>query len=64
MVNQLVSVQWLEQHLSDDNMVLLDASAHFNTTSNIRGAQHFDIKNTFSDTESAFPNTFPQPATV
>ncbi|WP_339849633.1 sulfurtransferase [uncultured Dokdonia sp.] len=62
MVNQLVSVQWLKQHLSDENIVLLDASAHFNTSSNIRGAQHFDIKNNFSDTESAFPNTFPQPA--
>lgn len=62
MVDQLVSIQWLEKHLSDDNIVLLDASAHFNTASNIRGAQHFDIKNTFSDTESAFPNTFPQPA--
>ncbi len=62
MVDQLVSVQWLKQHFSDDNIVLLDASAHFNTTSNIFGTQHFDIKNTFSDTQSGFPNTFPQPA--
>ena len=62
MTDQLVSTKWLEQHLSDNNIVLLDASAHFNTTSNIKRAQHFDIKNTFSDTESTFPNTFPDSA--
>lgn len=60
MTDQLVSVQWLKEHIKDKHIILLDASATFDATLTIDGAQHFDIKNIFSDTESPFPNTFPK----
>lgn len=59
MAQQLVSTTWLRDHLGDADIVLLDASPDFNIGTTIKGAQHFDIKNIFSDTESPFPNTFP-----
>lgn len=68
MINQntIVSADWLKEHLEDDNLLIFDASifkvAAITEKKNnlqIRGAQFFDIKNTFSDTSSDFPNTFP-----
>jgi thiosulfate/3-mercaptopyruvate sulfurtransferase len=62
----LVSVDWLQHHLGDKNLVILDAtipkvtlkSSEQNKTKNqIKGALFFDIKNTFSDTKASFPNT-------
>lgn len=59
MTHQLVSGAWLVERLKDANLVLLDASTAFNAQESIKGAQHFDIKNVFSDISSPFPNTFP-----
>tara|TARA_B100001540_G_C15669413_1_gene579424 strand:+ start:47 stop:868 length:822 start_codon:yes stop_codon:yes gene_type:complete len=66
-MQEIVSVDWLNQHILDDNLVLLDASFHkigednsCNSENNsIAGARFFDLKNKFSDTSSAFPNTMP-----
>lgn len=62
MTTPLVTAAWLETHLKDDHIILLDASPTFDLSSTIQGAQHIDIKNTFSDTSSLFPNTFPTAA--
>jgi thiosulfate/3-mercaptopyruvate sulfurtransferase len=62
----LVSVDWLHDHLEDQNLIILDATIFkvgakektFSTAKEqIIGATFFDIKNTFSDTSSKFPNT-------
>lgn len=62
----LVSVEWLKDHLSDENLILFDASLDKVTATNdtienlqIPKAQIFDIKNVFSDTTTPFPNTVP-----
>ena len=64
-MQEIVSVDWLNQHILDDNLVLLDASFHKigednscnSEINSIPGARFFDLKNKFSDTSSAFPNT-------
>ncbi len=63
---ETVSVKWLKANLSNDRLVILDASMA-KVTSNaldlsdkqIPNARFFDIKNKFSDTSAEFPNTFP-----
>lgn len=63
MIDSIVSSVWLNNHLGDPNLVILDASQ--DTKQNgflnikISGARFFDIKNDFSDTSSNFPNSFP-----
>lgn len=67
----LVSVDWLKDHLHDPNLVILDASIPKVTSSGaqpslyqgqqIKGARFFDIKHSFSDQASGFPNTLVQP---
>jgi len=63
MIDSIVSSVWLNNHLGDPDLVILDASqdAKQNGFLNIRisGARFFDIKNDFSDATSNFPNTFP-----
>ena len=65
----LVSVDWLYNHLNDDNIVVLDCTIP-KVTSNtliveektqIKGAVFFDIKNSFSDRNAALPNTVLSP---
>ena len=65
----LVSVDWLYNHLNDDNIVVLDCTIP-KVTSNtliveektqIKGAVFFDIKNSFSDKNAALPNTVLSP---
>jgi thiosulfate/3-mercaptopyruvate sulfurtransferase len=59
-----VSVEWLSQHLGASNLIVLDASLKKNQAkinpvlSNIqvKGASFFDLKNIFSDQNSAIPN--------
>ncbi len=62
----LVSVQWLADHLNDENVIVLDASlpkavSSGNnggiSTQGIPGARFFDIKNTFSIPSAPYPNT-------
>lgn len=63
----LVSVDWLLNHLEDENLIILDCTIP-KVTSNkndvivdekqrIKGAIFFDIKNVFSDVTAEFPNT-------
>jgi len=63
------SVEWLNEHLSTENIIILDASIpkvtattteKTPTTKRIKGARFFDIKTAFSDTSSDFPNTVPR----
>lgn len=68
-MENLVSVEWLRAHLNDENIIILDASIKKVTTKNdtnandtiIPNSRFFDIKNSFSDTNSDFPNTIPSP---
>ena len=68
-VKELVSTSWLNQNLSNPNLIILDASIPKNAagkafeSSNdiIPGARRFDLKNVFLDTTSPFPNTVPNP---
>ncbi|MEO0471030.1 MAG: rhodanese-like domain-containing protein [Bacteroidota bacterium] len=65
----LVSVQWLQDHLQDEHLVILDASMK-KVGSNepqaadrlcIPGARPINIKGVFSDPASPFPNTLLSP---
>jgi len=66
-MKEIVSVDWLHQNLSDNRLVILDASLETNvegltppfTGFVIPGSRFFDIKNDFSDQSSAYPNTIP-----
>ena len=63
--NLLVSVDWLFENLDNKDLIILDATipkvTSKETTSSdknqIKNTIFFDIKNTFSDTNSSFPNT-------
>ena len=65
----IVSTKWLNQHLSNPNLIILDAS--IKTSANgkefekfdrtIPKARRFDLKNIFLDKTSLFPNTIPKP---
>ncbi|MGB6267779.1 MAG: sulfurtransferase [Olleya sp.] len=64
--NNIVSVEWLKDHLNDANLVILDASiakvtgnASESLEKQIPKARFFDIKNKFSDASAEFPNTIP-----
>lgn len=64
----LVEVKWLREHMESTGLIILDATlpkAVADKTSvtepsmSIPGARFFDIKNVFSDTSAAYPNTWP-----
>lgn len=57
----LVSVTWLNVHVDDPDLIILDASQSSNNSeaNSIPSARVFDLKNNFSDKSSDFPNTFP-----
>ncbi len=67
MNTNLVSVDWLNEYLNNEHLIVLDASPTANaagleasTASRmIPTARPFNIKGTFSDQESSFPNTIP-----
>ena len=67
MENILVSPEWLNEKLSDPNLIILDASEKSNVAGKkikyegvrIPGARFFDLENTFSDKSSHLPHTFP-----
>lgn len=67
MIEPLVSSQWLNDNLNSSDLIILDASSFNNKAGlapkfenqKIKGAQYFDLKNTFSDPNGLFPNTFP-----
>ena len=58
-MNNLVSVDWLKEHLDDDNLIVLDARLSPSNDPFIPNARFFDLKGKFSDQEAMFPNTFP-----
>ncbi|MEM6628215.1 MAG: rhodanese-like domain-containing protein [Bacteroidota bacterium] len=65
----VVSVQWLRENLTDQELIILDASPASNKSSlpshfpgmRIPGARYFDLKHKFSDPNAEMPNTLPQP---
>jgi len=65
----LVSVDWLFENLTDENLIILDATIpninSKNTISSdktqIKNARFIDLKNEFSDTDAPFPNTVLSP---
>jgi len=69
MSKQLVSVDWLYQNITKENLVILDASperAVSGVTSDwpdlfIPHARRFDIKKNFTNKESEFPNIYTSP---
>lgn len=64
----LVSVKWLNEHLLDSNLILLDASLTIDKSgqevslnlNGIPGALQFNVSELFSDQKSKYPNMFPQ----
>lgn len=66
-MSNLVSVEWLQKHLNDKNIIILDAtipkvtlnSSEIEKLEIIPNTQFFDIKKKFSDVSAEFPNTFP-----
>ena len=66
-MDEIVSVDWLNEHIGDENLLVLDASLKKITDDGlgvleektIPNSLFFDLKNHFSDTESDFPNTIP-----
>jgi thiosulfate/3-mercaptopyruvate sulfurtransferase len=70
MLKPILSTKWLHQNLKNSNVIILDASPETNVSGlttefpniQIKGARHFDIKNTFSDSNISLPNTLPSPS--
>ncbi len=64
-MTNIVTAQWLNQHLNDPDLILLDASPATNVSGmtsdfagiQIKGARTFDIKKRFSDQTAEMPNT-------
>ena len=67
MTNPIVSAAWLQEHLNDTDLIVLEARLDQNQSNlenqnpdlQIPSARLFDIKNNFSDTSNPLPNTFP-----
>jgi thiosulfate/3-mercaptopyruvate sulfurtransferase len=67
--DSLVSVDWLKQHLDDDNLVILDSSWHMPATGrdgfrewqqeHIPGARFFDFDRKISDPDAELPHMMP-----
>ncbi|MCP4390233.1 MAG: 3-mercaptopyruvate sulfurtransferase [Gammaproteobacteria bacterium] len=67
--DSLVSVDWLNQHLGDDNLVILDSSWHMPATGrdgfkewqqeHIPGARFFDFDGKISDPDAELPHMMP-----
>ncbi|WP_438977588.1 sulfurtransferase [Polaribacter sp.] len=65
-----VKAKWLYHHIEDENLIIFNATIpkvtdkenlSLKESYKIKGAIFFDIKNTFSDKEAAFPNTILSP---
>jgi thiosulfate/3-mercaptopyruvate sulfurtransferase len=62
LVSTIVSCEWLQNNLSLDNLIILDASVHTSTSdkrSHIPNSRPIDVKDQFSNTNAKFPNTIP-----
>lgn len=69
-MESVVGSKWLQEHINDSALIILDASladpisgevSDFKNRC-IKGARFFDIKNNFSDKNSAYPNMLPKPS--
>ena len=68
-MREIVSTEWLNQNLSNPNLIILDASIKASANGKefkkfdrtIPKARRFDLKNIFLDKTSLFPNTIPKP---
>ena len=70
-IKAIVSVDWLHSNLGNENLIILDctidkvtvksSSSIIDAKQHIKGAFFFDIKNSFSDLNAAFPNTVLSP---
>jgi thiosulfate/3-mercaptopyruvate sulfurtransferase len=69
MLAPIVSVAWLDQHLTDKDLIVLDASMQENISNvtsdfqgiQIKGARFFDVKNSFCAKDTDLPNMLPSP---
>ncbi|MCX7549704.1 sulfurtransferase [Xanthomarina sp. F2636L] len=66
LASPIVSVAWLQKHLSHPNLVILNATIPKVTGNDtnlneyqIPSTRFFDLKNKFSDVSAPFPTTFP-----
>ncbi|EGQ9502083.1 sulfurtransferase [Vibrio cholerae] len=67
MISPLVTAQWLQQHLHDPNLVILDSSIEFQIptesekdwVNKIPNAQRFDYDKVFCDPDSPLPHMMP-----
>lgn len=67
-LRKIVSAEWLNQQLSNPNLILLDASLEVGANGKefekfdrtIPNARPFDLKNVFLDPTSPYPNTLPK----
>lgn len=67
MNKEIVSVNWLNEHLNDEHLIILDASPKSNITGDsslyenriIIKSRYFNLKENFIHSESPFPNTVP-----
>ncbi|MGY6650474.1 sulfurtransferase [Wenyingzhuangia sp. IMCC45574] len=67
MNKSIVSAEWLNDNLSNDNLIILDCTLINQLLKQpteiqniqIKNARFFDIKNKFSDTENEFPSAYP-----
>jgi len=67
MAEFLVNSNWLNNHLNDPDLIILDSSEETNVAGKkidyegiqIKGARFFDLENTFSDKLDPLPHTFP-----
>ncbi len=67
-MKDLIEINWLNENINDESLVILDASPKTNKSNlssefenlQIPGARYFDLKNVFSDKASDMPNTLPQ----
>jgi len=68
-IESIVSAEWLNDHLNDNQLIILDASMKNNVSGlepkfpgiQIKGARYFDLKGSFSDKDSHLPNTLLSP---
>ena len=67
MNSPIISVKWLNEHLNNSNIIVLDASPKSNISGlaseyedlQIPHTRYFDLKKDFSAPNSEFPNTIP-----
>ena len=68
-MESIISAEWLNDHLNEENLIILDCSLKNNVTGGpsdyegiyIQGSRYFDLEGDFSDSTSGLPHTLPSP---